>query len=134
MKTKLSTLIASMLFTVGVLAQPVAATNIIGSRIWVTNQMFMYTNHMLAITNMQSSNSVWRAELNTGGKLPIPRSAITNMIQSMIASGEFCDMNGKHLWIPHVDTHLVYYPDGPPEFRECIVCKKIEARVKTDWH
>lgn len=57
--------------------------------------------------------------------------SITNVVNLLISSGEFCRVHG-HAWGPHLHVTLEYMPDRI-SCRECKVCGLHQSQYVTDW-
>jgi hypothetical protein len=56
---------------------------------------------------------------------------ITNLVNELITTGEFCRVRG-HKWMPHVNLTLLHRTT-PYEERECINCGTVQSRGMPEW-
>lgn len=110
----------------------VANTNIY----WIKSTAI--TNQVATITNIVIKSNLWLAETDAHSdrysaiKIPINAASRTNIVNTLVESGEFCRVRG-HIWdAMHIETTLLYNPN-PGSCRQCSVCKLHQERQPGEW-
>lgn len=104
-----------------------AKTNAITVRSYGVTNVFPFP----AITNIVMESGKMYVEHDAGTiKLLVSDVGRTNLVNALVATGEFCRVRG-HAWGHHVHVTLEYQ-DGKIGCRECKACKKHETQY-ADW-
>lgn len=132
MKTKILKLLA--LAAVGstcLLCAVAQTTNDIS--ITITSRVLGITStiRVPGVTNIVMESGQMYVKTDTPNKILVSESGRTNIVNSLVANGEFCRVRG-HTWGDHMHVTLEYSPSRIG-CRECKVCGLHQEQYATEW-